>query len=98
MTPQEMHKLLVDKGTQVGLPKNYKNDLLVHDLESLLTMEHKGLTKFWWRLRESGTQFSSHSENYARLGWDDEQAHCYLGDMATGTLELLPTPTEKRIR
>jgi hypothetical protein len=98
MTPQEMHAQMLDAAQAVALPKHYRNDLLVHDLTALHEMEAKGLTTFWWRLRECGTQFSAESEHMARMGWNDEQAHCYFGDLATGKLRLLHPPASKGVR
>jgi hypothetical protein len=98
MTAEEMHAQLMEVGRKLGLPKHWELDLIEHDLAALQDMQTKGLTKFWWRLRQCGTQFSSHSEAYARLGWDAEQDHCYAGDLATGSLKLLPTPIRPGVR
>jgi hypothetical protein len=98
ITPQEMHEKMLAIAATLGLPKHYQNDLLFHDLEALCDMRAAGKTRFWWRLRECGTQFSSHSESYARMAWSNEQGHCYFGDLATGELRLLPVPAERRVR
>ena len=89
MTVQEMHKLMLAESAIVGQPTYYVNDLLVHDLQALYDMEQKGLIRFWWRIRECGTQFSSHSEHYMRLGFDNEQEHAYFGDLSLGALTKL---------
>jgi hypothetical protein len=98
MTAEQMHAKMIETAAAVGLPNHYRNDLLVHDLAALHAMEQTGAKRFWWRLRDCGTQFSSHSERYARMGWDDEQQYCYYGDLETGELTLLPTPAAKTTR
>jgi len=92
-----MHKLMLAEAEKVGLPRHYRNDLLVHDLNCIREMESKGMSRFWWRLRECGTQFSSHSEKYVRIGWDAEQDFTYVCDIDAGTIERLPYPKSNKI-
>ncbi len=99
MTQAEtLHNLMLEESAKTGLPQHFKRDLTFHDLEALNRMESEGKTVFYWRLRESGTQFSSHSEHYARLGWDDEQEHCYKGDLSNGTLAKLEYSGDKEAK
>ena len=52
-TPAQMHKVLCQIGEDLGLPENYKDDLLVHDL-AWLRKWWKGLP-FVFLIRNNGT-------------------------------------------
>lgn len=88
MTPETMHKALVAVAESFGLPHAFKRDLYEHDYVCLCEMVRMGRTKFWWKVYDCGTHFSSNRESYVRMG-KDEQEHTYQGDLVTGQLVKL---------
>ena len=94
---EAMHYKMLAIAIEVGLPKFYQDDLLVHDLYSLSELDNNEESEFYWRLRECGTQFST-SEHMARYGWDNEQEYCYHGNLKTGELTKLPLPSKYRTK
>jgi hypothetical protein len=66
MTAYEIHALLMAECIRQELPKYYKDDVIVHDLNILLI---NGTKRFVWMIRESGSHLvplDPVDRNYAR--------------------------------
>lgn len=76
MTPKDIHYLMLIECVREGLPKNYVNDVLKHDLESLQRCysgesDYLSLDEFYWQIRDSGSAILSTRDEHLAVTTND---------------------------